>query len=471
MKRKAGVLLPVTALTGDYGIGDFGAGADFFIDFILGAGFSVWQVLPITTIGAGNSPYSGTSTFAGNYLLIDINALGSELLTDDEKNQAKYTGHVYRVDYNYAKDTKKRLLQLAFGRVCAKLNEKITAFKKENAYWLGDYATFMVEKEGGCEGYYFFEQYIFFTQWLSLKERANARGVEIMGDLPIYVCLDSADVKANPKNFELDKNLLPKRVAGVPPDYFSEDGQLWGNPLYDYEEMEKDGYSWFVKRILHNLRLYDYLRIDHFRGLYSYWAVPAAAKTAKEGKWVKGPGLKIFDALKKHIKEPKIIAEDLGIIDDDIVSFVKKSGFAGMRVLQFAFDNDVANVHLPFNYDTNTVAYTATHDNNTTFGWIYNMNPHEREGVLNYLSVGGGWAVGGGKSPVVRAAVKEIIASSAFLAIVPLQDLAGYGADTRINIPGEPLGNWEFRATADLYYEVDNNYYLSLNRKYGRTLR
>ncbi|MCL2630185.1 MAG: 4-alpha-glucanotransferase [Firmicutes bacterium] len=471
MDRKAGVLMPVSANISEYGIGDFGKSAYAFVDFIAEMGFSVWQVLPITTIGAGNSPYSGISAFAGNYLLIDIDSLPESLATQEEKNEAKHYDSAFRVCYDHAREFKRKVLLTAFSRIDSETKALVSAFKKENADWLNDYASFMAKREKNPKDFYYYEQYIFFEQWFKLKEYANARGVSIFGDMPIYVSLDSVDVASNPTLFELDAKGKPTRVAGVPPDYFAEDGQLWGNPLYNYKEMEKDNYKWFVSRLTHNLKIYDYLRLDHFRGFYSYWAVPATAKTAKEGEWVKGFGAKIFKALEKVIKNPPLIAEDLGIIDDNVAKFVKESGFPCMRVLHFAFDNKTTNPHLPFNYDTNTVAYTGTHDNNTTLGWLTEMDAGTRDGVLNFLDISGGWAVGGGDSPAVRSAIKQIIASSARLAIIPMQDLAGYGADTRTNTPGVPLGNWEYRATSASFYEVNNNFILNLNRKYGRTNR
>ena len=314
--RKAGVLLPVSSLPGEYGTGDFGQVARFFADYISDLGFKIWQILPIGVLGPGNSPYSGYSAFAGNALFIDISSLPSSLLTESEKDAAKINSP-YRVDYFGVRNNKGRALRLAFSRLGDAEKEAIAAFRAENSYWLDDYAMYMAlrEKTGkdwsewdeklrlrdkGAIGaakeelkdsvlYYEFEQYLFYSQWAELKKYANSRGIEIFGDMPIYVSYNSPDVWANPKCFLLDKELKPQRVAGVPPDYFAKDGQLWGNPLYDYKYMEKHGYDWFVKRILHNLKLYDMLRIDHFRGLNEYWSVDAAAKTAKDGRWEKVP--------------------------------------------------------------------------------------------------------------------------------------------------------------------------------------
>lgn len=499
-KRQSGVLLPVFSLMSRYGIGDFGSDADTFLDMIAAMGFSVWQVLPVTTIGLGDSPYSGVSAFAGNALFIDPDRIPDRLVTAEERNEAVYRGQPYRVDYPAVKAAKTRLLRRAYARITEADKAVIAAFCKENAFWLPDYALYMALKDAN-EGraftqwetgikyrkpaairaakktyaneilYYMFEQYLFFSQWTALKARAGVRGVEIFGDMPIYVAEDSADVWANAHLFQLEKDFSKKASAGVPPDYFAADGQLWGNPLYNYEVMEQDGYRWWVERMKHNLKLYDILRIDHFRGLYRYWAVPAGAKTAKEGAWQEGPQMKLWQALKKEVKNPRIVAEDLGMIDEGVRSYLKKTGFPGMRVLQFAFDGSTQNVHLPFNYEPNTVAYTATHDNDTTLGWLFSLEREVREGVLDYLSVTTGWGEGGGNAPVPRAAVKEAIASVSRLAVVPFQDLSGYGSDTRINTPGVPEGNWNVRTTAAARDEVDASYFLYLNRKYGRTNR
>ncbi|MDR0751624.1 MAG: 4-alpha-glucanotransferase [Christensenellaceae bacterium] len=500
MKRKSGVLLPITALMSEYGIGDFGQSAYSFMDFLVGMGFSIWQILPITILGAGNSPYSGVSAFAGNFLLIDPESIPSNLLSQDEKNSFKYNGSPYKVDYEFARNQKKNLLNLAYSRLNEEQIYEISSFAKKNAYWIEDYSLFMalIEKHGydflewdesiklrrktaiknaiielgDRINYYKFEQYIFYTQWEKLKEVARARGITIFGDMPIYLAHQSVDVWSNPSIFELEDNLTPKRVAGVPPDYFSDEGQLWGNPLYRYKKMEKDNFQWWRARIKHNLELYDLVRIDHFRGLYKYWAIPATSTSAKNGEWVDGPQYKFWDVLREEIDELNIVAEDLGIIDDDVKKYLEELKFPGMRVFQFGFDGKSDNPHLPYNHEKNVVAYTATHDNNTTLGWLYYLNQETRERVLLYLeSENSEWGAGGGTSPAVRAAVKEIISSVANIAIIPFQDLCGYGADTRINIPGTPTGNWEFRTTFAAFDEINTSHILRLNRLYGRTER
>ena len=493
--RKAGVLLPVSALPGEYGIGDFGQSAAFFADFIGDLGFKIWQILPIGMLGPGNSPYSGGSAFAGNYLYIDIGQIPERLLTDAEKDSAKINSP-YKVDYFGVRNNKLRLLKLAYSRLNPEDFEKINQFKKRNP-WLEDYALYMaVRDEKGVDwseweeglrlrkkealekararlkdeiGYYEFEQTIFYEQWMSLKKAVNERGIEIFGDMPVYISYNSPDVWAHPENFLLDKELKPVKVAGVPPDYFSPDGQLWGNPIYDYKRMERHGYKWLLERIVHNLELYDMLRIDHFRGFYEYWAVSATAKSAKEGSWEPGPRMKIWKELKKIKPEAKIVAEDLGIIDDGVREYLKETGFPGMRVLQFAFDGSRDNPHLPYNYEKNVVAYTATHDNDTSLGWLYSLPQSARDEVLDYIGVGAfEWGAGGRNCKSTRAMIKAVAVSAAETCIFPIQDLTGYGSDTRFNIPGVPEGNWEYRITLSTLEDIDPDFIRGTLRRFGR---
>ena len=295
-------------------------------------------------------------------------------------------------------------------------------------------------------------------------------GIKVFGDLPIYVSYDSVDVWANTGVFKLDKNFKPTEVAGVPPDYFSAEGQLWGNPLYNYAKMGKDGYKWWVNRIKHASELYDLVRIDHFRGLYEYWAVPAGAATAKEGKWEKGPQNKLFDILKTEVPDVEIIAEDLGIIDENVEKFLEETGFHGMRVMQFGFDGDKKNKHLPHNYVKKCVAYTATHDNDTTLGWLLSLGEDTFYDALNYVDcdTGFGWADGAGKCRATRAFIKAIMASVADLAIVPVQDLCGYGSDTRMNVPGQAEGCWRYRTNYSALNEIDHAFVRRMITTYGR---
>lgn len=499
MKRKSGVLLNISSLPGRYGIGGFSIEAEHFIEEIASTGFRIWQTLPITSIGSGNSPYSSISTYAGNYLYIDPNRFDEGLLTAEEINNAIYKGDIYLTDYEFARESKSKLLHIAFERITSAIQDKIDVFIRENSNWLNDYAVFMcLRKRYGNKNwsewedlhkyysldliknftnenysevnYYYFEQYLFFTQWQRIKDFAHNYKVEIFGDLPIYVSYDSVDVWANTKLFQLDKDLKPVKVAGVPPDYFAKQGQLWGNPLYDYKEMAKDDYKWWVDRIAHTLKLYDIVRIDHFRGLYKYWAVDAQAENAINGKWENGPQMKLFEAIEKVIPHPDIIAEDLGIIGADVEEFLKSCGFMGMRVLQFGFDGDVDNKHLPHNYEQSCVAYTGTHDNDTSLGWLLSLDASTRDTVLNYVDCenGQGWACGAGSCRATKALIRAVICSSAKLAVIPMQDLCGYGSDTRMNIPGQASGCWTYRTNYTAIGCIDREFLLKINKTYGR---
>lgn len=499
MKRTAGILLNVSSFPGKYGIGGFSCNAEHFLNEFAGMGFGLWQTLPITALGGGASPYSGISSYAGNYLYIDLERLDG-LLTKEELAAAEYKGGIYLTDYAYARETKTRCLKLAYSRVTEEIQAKIDEFKKQNEYWLLDYVAFMtlkVIKEGKCwpdwgeeakytktlvkkvikenkeiAGYFFFEQYYFYKQWTALKAYANNLGIKVFGDLPIYVCLDSVEVWVNKKEFLLDSKNVPIEEAGVPPDYFSEVGQLWGNPLYNYEVMKKNDYKWWTDRIIHSLKLYDVLRIDHFRGLYEYWAVPYGEETAKNGKWKKGPDMELFEALYRRIpkEEVNIIAEDLGILDDGVDDFLERSGFPGMRVIQFAFDGDKTNRHLPHNYKKNMSCYTSTHDNDTTLGWLLTLGYDTLKEAFEYVDcdLSYGWADGAGQCRATRAFIKCLMQSVADVVVIPMQDLCGYGNDTRMNLPGTTKGCWEYRTNYTALNAVDHGYIRHLIYTYGR---
>lgn len=498
MKRRAGVLLNVSSLPGRYGIGGFSEDAERFLEEIGGMGFKVWQTLPITATGAGDSPYSGISSFAGNYVYIDPERMEG-LLTEEEIAAARYPGDIYLTDYAFVRKAKKEMLRKAYARLDETKKAEMEEFKAEQDYWISDYAAFMVLKEKFGEGswaewpekykaysaelkqeilsenaeeagFYFFEQFMFFRQWKKIHDCAKNYGIEIFGDLPIYVSYDSVDVWAHADIFLMGKDHKPKLVAGVPPDYFAKDGQLWGNPLYDYKKMAKDGYSWWVERLKHALSLYDILRIDHFRGLYEFWGVPAEAETAKEGKWYKGPHDAIFKELKKVLPEHEIVAEDLGLIDDKVAEFLVKCGYPGMKVMQFGFDGDVNNPHLPHNYVKNCVAYTGTHDNDTTLGWLLSLDNATRQAALDYVDCDSdyGWASGGGYCRATKAFMRSVIASCADLAIIPMQDLCGYGSDTRMNTPGVAEGCWRYRTNYTAINNVDRDFLRKIIRIYGR---
>ena len=497
-KRASGILLNISSLPGEFGIGCFSHDADAFADIAADMGFSWWQILPITTVGCGNSPYSGISTYAGNRMYICPQELEREgLLSSDEVNACKYHGEPYRTDYDFARLNSERYLRLAYSRVTSEIKAEIEAFRREQAHWLEDYALFMALADDNSTAwwkwedglkfrkpeaiakakeqykedieFYIFEQYEFFRQWNALKARINERGVRIIGDLPFYVATDSADVWAHPEDFDLDENLLPKAIAGVPPDAFSKTGQVWGNCLYDFKNMKKDGFKWWRNRISHCLKLYDALRLDHFRAFYNYYSIPAKDfDTAANGHWELGPADSLLDLVYSDNPDALFIAEDLGLIDADCREYIDSLGIPTMRIFQFGFDG-TPSVHLPYRYDVNTVAYTGTHDNNTTLGWLYELNEGARNYVLKYCGFkGAGWGAGGPDCGSTKAIIKTLMMSSSTLMILPYQDMLGYGGDTRMNIPGIAEGNWTYRLPYHLMTTVDRNYFLDLNSTYGR---
>ena len=487
LNRKSGILLPVSSLPSPYGIGSFGKEAYQFIDFLSECRQSVWQVLPLNPTSYGDSPYQSPASMAGNPYFIDPETLLSEgLLTKEELKRAKVPGKT--VNYGYLFEHRYNLLRLAYSR-----------FKRTNAYerfllaergWLDDYALFMALKvknsfapwtswsaeektyakarsEAGLHAeemdFWRFLQYEFFTQWARLRAYANKKGIKIIGDMPIYVAHDSMEVWRSPESFLLDEEGFPTVVAGCPPDAYSEDGQLWGNPLYDWDEMEKDGYKWWSDRIKHMAELFDAVRIDHFRGIESYWSIPAESKTAKEGKWIKGPGMNLVKAIKKAAgKKTQIIAEDLGDITPEVFELVKKSGFPGMRVFQFGFISNDNSTHLPHNYCENCVAYTGTHDNNTLLGYLWELDDATRMRMLEYCGHTGDWKDG------LKSIIRCMFASNASLVIMPIQDLLGYGSDTRVNTPGRAEGNWAYRITKDQLDSIDKGFFRKLNEIYWR---
>lgn len=478
MKRASGVLLHATSLGGDYSIGSFGKEARDFIDLLADCGFSLWQVLPFCMADSCNSPYQSYSAFGGNPYLIDLPTLfDRKLLTEEELSAAKQESP-YLCEYDRLAVERLPLLRRAAERVKATEQEEIADFMATHKE-LCDAARFLAlrekngekpwqewtETEPDAEELFFwqFVQYEFYRQWQSLKAYANERGISVIGDVPIYVSLDSCDVWANPEQFQLDREHYPTAVAGVPPDYFSEDGQLWRNPLYDWKQMKKDGYAWWCRRIEYMLTLFDGVRIDHFRGLSSYWSVPADAETAKEGKWIKGPSRALIDKLRAVAGDRLIIAEDLGDITPDVSSLLAYSKFPGMRVLQFAFLGDPETPHLPHNYEKNCVAYTGTHDNNTLFGYVWECDPETRKRIFSYCNYEGeDW------NAACVAILKTMLGSHANTVIFPIQDLLVYGADTRMNTPGKAKGNWQFRITKKQLDAIDRKKMRELLSLYGR---
>lgn len=465
--RSCGILMHITSLPSPYGIGTFGKEAEHFADWLRDAGQKYWQVLPIGPTGYGDSPYQPFSSFAGNPLLIDLDELVENgFLTKKSVEEADYGADPSYVDYEKVNKCKMALLREAFAGFTDDVG--YTSFVMDEQDWLDDYALFtaLKEKFGGKPWtmwdddikmrepeamkrwqdelkdeikFVKFVQYIFFRQWDRFHRYCNKNGIQIIGDIPIYVSPDSADVWAQPELFELDEQRNPKRVAGVPPDYFSKTGQLWGNPLYNWEEMHNTGYKWWLKRIGKSKENYDMLRIDHFRAFDTYYAIPAGHQTAEHGTWEKGPGIELFNAIKNDIGDVNIIAEDLGEIFDSVKELLKDTGFPGMRVLQFGFNPDnTDNIHLPHNYPANCCAYTGTHDNATIMQWYKEADPKSRAMAKRYL-----------KPNLFEkfnmCCIRTVYASPANLAIIPMQDVLGLGKEGRMNVPSTLGGNWNWR--------------------------
>lgn len=470
--RSSGVLMHISSLPSPYGIGTMGKEARKFADFLEKSGQKYWQILPICPTSYGDSPYQSFSSFAGNPYFIDLEYLCKDkLLTKKECESFPWGGNESYVDYGVMYESRYPLLKKAYARFVKNVPEEFETFCSEEAEWLEEYALFMALKDanGGvawfewdkdlktrkpetiaaarkeyAEDIQFYKmlQYLFFKQWRELKSYINEKDIEIIGDVPIYVAGDSADVWANPGQFYLDENLDPIDVAGCPPDAFSEDGQLWGNPLFRWDVMKKDGYTWWTKRVKAMSELYDIVRIDHFRGFDSYYAIPAGDDTAKNGEWRKGPGMDLFKTLEKKLGKLNIIVEDLGFLTPSVIKLVQDSGFPGMKVIQFAFDSREGSDYLPHNYPTHCVVYTGTHDNDTILGWMKTAPKKSVKFAKEYLNLteeeGYNWGM-------MRAAW----ASVGDLAIVPMQDLIGIGGEGRMNTPSTLGGNWEWRATAD----------------------
>lgn len=494
MARRSGVLMNISSLPSPYGIGVLGAQARAWVDRIAEMGFKLWQILPTVPVGEGDSPYASPSAFVGNTLYIDPEQLlEAGLITEAEHSDALYLGSPYKVDYDAVREKSTATLKAAFARADKTLLDKVRAFGAERKH-ISAYALYMAVKEtqngkpfwewdkgldyeGALKAgdrykdavlFHLFCQYLFFTQWAALKEYANGRGVKIFGDMPIYVSLDSADLWSAPRLFKVSgKAARPKEVAGVPPDYFSEEGQLWGNPLYNWTAMKKEGYGWWRERIDAGFELYDVLRIDHFRAFASYWAVPVGAKSAKEGAWKKGPGMDLFNAI--GTPKGEIIAEDLGEFGEDVVKLLEDTGFPGMRVVQFGFSPCENSSHLPHNYTPNTVAYVGTHDNNTLLGWLWEADDATRAFALEYCGADkSNWHVGGRCAPACRKITETVWRSAADTAVISYQDMCGFGADTRTNVPGVAKGNWAFRTTEAMMDEIDKGYYKWLNYTFKR---
>ncbi len=468
MKRSCGILMAVSSLPSPYGIGTVGAAAREFVDFLAAAGQSWWQLLPVGPTGYGDSPYQSVSAYAGSPYLVDLDELcAAGLLTREEIASSFWGCDPARVDYQALYQNRLPLLRRAMERGWEREREAVEAFAAENAAWLDDYALFMALKQhfamrpwnewpedirlrrSEALAYWRAElapdvrlfvyiQFLFFRQWDALRAYARDKGVFILGDLPLYVAFDSADVWAEPEAFCLDSRRVPTEVSGVPPDYFSADGQLWGTPLYNWDAMRANGYGWWRRRAQGAARLYDAVRIDHFRGLESYWAVPYGETTARNGRWVKGPGMELVAALKESAPALQFIAEDLGILTDEVRALLRESGLPGMKVLQFAFNPHDLSDYLPHNQPENCVCYAGTHDNNTLRGWLDEADPGEIAMAQEYLGLNDA-------EGYVRGILRGGMAGSAGLFMAQMQDWLALGAEARMNTPGTLGGNWQWR--------------------------
>lgn len=479
--RTSGILMPVSSLPGSYGIGCFSKEAYRFIDILKEAGQSRWQILPLGPTGYGDSPYQSFSAFAGNPYFIDLESLIEEgLLTEEECNKADFGDDDLEIDYEKIYYARFDVLRLAYER--AKENglqtsETFRTFVKQEQEWLDDYALYMAVKNhfGGVSwdqwdedirlrkpeavrhysemlqdeiGFYQYQQFLFSVQWTALKSYANENGVQIIGDIPIYVAFDSADTWAGPEMFQLDEENLPIRVAGCPPDGFSATGQLWGNPLYDWEYHKSTGYAWWVRRIAQCFRLYDMVRIDHFRGFDEYYSIPYGDETAENGKWMPGPGIDLFRVIKEKLGDLPIIAEDLGFLTDSVKKLLKDSGYPGMKVLQFAFDSREDGDYLPHNYTNNCVVYTGTHDNDTIIGWYDNLAEEDKRTSHIYLN---NWETP--EDEIRWDFICMAMRSVADTCIIPMQDYLGFGSEARINTPSTLGGNWTWRMEEEDFTE------------------
>ena len=472
--RYSGILMPIFSLPSQYGIGTLGKEAREFVDFLCRAGQRYWQILPLGPTSFGDSPYQTYSSFAGNPYFIDIDLLKENgLLTEQEIK--KYTKNGDRVDYAFLYKNRLALLKIAYSRFVP--DDKYSVFCLENEQWLSPFAEFMALKTSNGDkplgtwqnnktdketvGFYKFLQFVFFEQWFLLKNYANQKGIKIIGDIPIYVSLDSADVYASPEQFLVDNNYRPFAVAGCPPDAFSATGQLWGNPLYNWEQMKNDNYAWWRQRLGFSIKLYDVVRIDHFRGFESFYAIPFGSKTAETGNWVKGPGVAFFDSLKKQLGALPVIAEDLGFLTEKVREMLKLSGFPGMKVLQFAFDTREDGDYLPHNYTKQSVCYTGTHDNNTILGWIKEAPQEAVAHAKDYLSVDT-------DEQLVTAMIRAALSSVSSLCVLMMPDLLFMDKAGRINTPSVLGGNWEWRIKKEQISDDLADKIYGLTKLYGR---
>ncbi len=489
--RESGILMHITSLPGKYGIGTLGKEAFSFADFLHKAGQHYWQILPLTPTGYGDSPYQSCSAFAGNHYLIDLEALVEEgLLRKEEVDSIRWSQREDKADFGLLYNNRLPVLRLAYRRFTEVA--ALESFCRENAAWLPDFALFMALKadQGGKPWleweeslkhrepqameaarqrlageirFYSFVQYLFYRQWEALRGYAADKGIRFIGDVPIYVPLDSVEVWSQPELFQLEADLTPAAVAGCPPDAFTEDGQLWGNPLYRWDAMAQDGYRWWVNRLAAAGRLYDVVRLDHFRGFEAYWAVPYGDETARGGKWVKGPGMSFLSAIQKALPELQLIAEDLGFLTREVLALRDESGLPGMKVLGFAFDSREPSDYLPYTYPVNSVCYTATHDNMTTRQW-FDTAPEEAVAyAARYMHLTE-------EEGFVRGTIRTAMGSVSRLCIVPMQDWLDLGAESRMNFPGTLSNcNWTWRMKDGIISDVLAESIREMTVLYGRT--
>ena len=491
--RTGGILMPITSLPSAYGIGCFSDEAYRFVDWLKEAGQTYWQILPTGPTGYGDSPYQSFSAFAGNPYLIDLKTLIRRgLLTEEEAGQADFGTDETQTDYGRLYRYRLPLLRLAWQRADTAHDPDYLAFCEKQKYWLEDYCLFRAVKErfeekswdlwddgirlrepeavdayrSLCAQEIEFQkylQYVFMMQWSALRSYANERGIQIIGDIPIYVALDGADAWSMPELFRFDGDRHPVAVAGCPPDAFAADGQLWGNPLYDWAYHAKTGYSWWKQRLARCLELYDVVRVDHFRGFDAYYAIPAGSATAAGGRWEKGPGMDLFRALQAHFGSVRIIAEDLGYVTDSVIQLVKDSGYPGMKVIEFAFDSREGGNYMPYTYDHHCVVYTGTHDNQTLAAWYDELADADRALLDEYLSL-----KGMSREQIVWAVIRLALSSVADTAIIPMQDYLCLGKEARMNRPSSIGGNWRWRIRKDVFTQELADRIRTLMTVYGR---
>ena len=491
--RRNGMLLPIASLPSPYGIGGFSKEAYEFIDLLEETGQKLWQILPLGPTSYGDSPYQSFSTFAGNPYFIDLDTLVEKgWLTKEACEASDYGDNESYIDYGRIYNSRFVLLKQAFLNSDVLSDEKFAEFCKDNQHWLPDYALYMAlknqndgkswieweeeirlrkpeavecykrELEEECN-FYEFLQYEFHEQWTKVKEYAHEKGIQIVGDVPIYVAFDSADTWANPELFQLDEKNLPLGVAGCPPDAFSATGQLWGNPLYNWAYHKKTGYDWWLKRIAYCFDLYDIVRIDHFRGFDEYYSIPYGDETAVNGHWEKGPGMDLFNMVKEKLGELDIIAEDLGFLTESVFQLLKDSGYPGMKVLQFAFDPSEDSDYLTYKYQRNCVVYTGTHDNDTTAGWFEKLSDGDKEVALRYMN-----SFYTPKEEQHWDLIALAMRSTADTCIIPVQDFLGLGSEARINMPSTLGDNWKWRMTKGAFSEELKEKIRRMTKLYGR---